>query len=234
MSEVAGLLERLHCYQQSAEAERLVPVREFFSRLNPKLPEFSAEARRIEIETSPHFNIFRILRLAHKEVQAHTPFLGELLNPKGSHGQGFVFLRSFLAVAQRRGLVLPKGAIESCRWHVGIEQAAAPFGNIDILARCPALRYLLVIENKIWAGEQPEQLHRYAEWMGTQRNAYELRQMIFLTPTGRASDTIGPGGYTRLSYHEDIRLWLHDALANVMSVTVRETVRQYLQNVEGC
>jgi hypothetical protein len=199
LSEAAGLLERLHCYQQGAEAERLVPVRDFFGRLNLKLPEFRAEAQRVEIETSPQFNVFRILRLAHKEVQAHTPFLGELLNPKGNHGQGFVFLKGFLRMAQQRGLLLPPGSIESFRWQVGIEQGAAPYGNIDIIVRCLPLRYLLVIENKIWAGEQPDQLRRYADWMATQRKAYDVRQMVFLTPTGRTSDTIEDGGYTRLS-----------------------------------
>lgn len=234
ISEVAGLLERLHCYQQGAEAERLVPVRDFFGRLNPKLPEFRAEAQRVEIETSPQFNVFRILRLAHKEVQAHTPFLGELLNPKGTHGQGFVFLKGFLSMAQQRGLMLPNGSIEGFRWHVGIEQAAPPFGNIDILVRCSALRFLLVIENKIWASEQPDQLRRYADWMATQDKSFDLRQLVFLTPTGRTSDTIGACSHTCLSYHDDIRLWLREALAKVKSPTVRETVQQYVQIVEAC
>lgn len=234
LSEMAGLLARLRCYQQAAEAERLVPVRDFFGRLNPKLPEFHAEAQRVELETSPQFNVFRILRLAHKEVQAHTPFLGQLLNPKGTHGQGFVFLKSFLAMAQKRGLMLPSSSIESFRWLVGIEQAVARGSNIDILVRCPALRYLLVIENKIWASEQPDQLRRYADWMATQHKQYDLREMVFLTPTGRSSDTIEEGKYTRLSYHDDIRLWLDEALGKVKSPTVRETVRQYIQVVEAC
>lgn len=234
LSQVARLLERLHCYQQDAEEERLASVSGFLGRLNQKLPDLRREAQRVGMESSPQFNVFRILRLAHKEVQAHTPFLGELLNPKGTHGQGFVFLEGFFRMAQQRGLMLPQGSIESFRWDVRIEQGAAPYGNIDIVVRCLPFRYLLVIENKIWSGEQPDQLNRYADWMQTQNNTYDLRQLLFLTPTGRASGTIEEARYTRLSYHYDIRLWLHEALHNVKSPAVRETVRQYVQIVEDC
>ena len=234
LSEVAGLLERLRRHQQGAKVGPLVAVRDVFGRLNSKLPEFTAEAQRVEVEISPQFNVFRILRLAHKEVQTHTPFIGELLKPEGTHGQGFVFLKGFLKMAQRLGLSVPKSAPESSRWRVGIEEGVAPYGQIDIIVRCDALRYLLVIENKIRADEGQDQLSRYADWMATQRKAYDLRQMIFLTPTGRASDTIEIGRYTRLSYHEDIRDWLNKALDEVKSPTVRETVRQYIQIAEAC
>jgi hypothetical protein len=41
------------------------------------------------------FNIFQILRSGHEEVGLHSRFLYELLNPKGSHGMGDIFLRHF-------------------------------------------------------------------------------------------------------------------------------------------
>lgn len=34
------------------------------------------------------FNIFSILKMETDEVKTHSAFLAELLNPKGSHGQG--------------------------------------------------------------------------------------------------------------------------------------------------
>ena len=42
------------------------------------------------------FNIFDILHVGHYEVRTHSPILAEFLNPQGSHGQGAVFLKSFL------------------------------------------------------------------------------------------------------------------------------------------
>ena len=36
--------------------------------------------------TGENFNIFSVLKMDSKEVRMHSAFIGELLNPKGSHG----------------------------------------------------------------------------------------------------------------------------------------------------
>jgi len=46
--------------------------------------------------TGEQFNMFRVLGVGHLEVKTHSPILAELLNPKGKHGQGDVFLSLFL------------------------------------------------------------------------------------------------------------------------------------------
>lgn len=43
-------------------------------------------------KTGENFNIFKILRIETEEVFTHSRFLCELLNPKGSHGKGSLFL----------------------------------------------------------------------------------------------------------------------------------------------
>ena len=43
---------------------------------------------------APDFNIFSILRLKTQEA-AHSNFLGELLDPRGMHGQGTLFFEVF-------------------------------------------------------------------------------------------------------------------------------------------
>src|SRR6266446_1112235 len=60
------------------------------------------ENRRISALTGEHFNVFRILGLEAAEVRTHSAFLAELLNPKGSPGQGDLFLRLFLKEMLRR------------------------------------------------------------------------------------------------------------------------------------
>ena len=42
------------------------------------------------------FNIFSILKMETDEVKTHSAFLAELLNPKGSHGQGNIFIDEFV------------------------------------------------------------------------------------------------------------------------------------------
>lgn len=43
-----------------------------------------------------NFNVFRLLRMEEDEVRLHSRFIAELLDPKGSHGQGSAFLELFL------------------------------------------------------------------------------------------------------------------------------------------
>lgn len=42
------------------------------------------------------FNIFNILNLSQDKTKLHTPFIAELLNPKGSHGMNDAFLREYI------------------------------------------------------------------------------------------------------------------------------------------
>ena len=52
--------------------------------------------------TGEHFNIFKILGIARREVQTHSPILGELLNPNGCHGQKDLFLQLFFDQLNKR------------------------------------------------------------------------------------------------------------------------------------
>ncbi len=42
--------------------------------------------------TGADYNVFNVLRLKRDEVRLHSRFIGDLLNPKGKHGRGDVFL----------------------------------------------------------------------------------------------------------------------------------------------
>ena len=43
-----------------------------------------------------YFNLIKIMGMATSEVHTHTPIIADLLNPKGSHGQGSIFLKIFV------------------------------------------------------------------------------------------------------------------------------------------
>ncbi|MEZ9654042.1 PD-(D/E)XK nuclease family protein [Vibrio splendidus] len=54
--------------------------------------------------TESDFNIFSILRNESDEVALHSRFIGELLNPEGSHNQGEVFQQILLQQLQDENL----------------------------------------------------------------------------------------------------------------------------------
>ena len=172
------------------------------------------------IRPSDTFNIFRILRNESDEVNLHSRFLFELLNPTGSHGAGNVFLRLFLKECELPDLNY--GNVRVMREHA----------NIDILIQDN--QRAVVIENKIYAGDQHEQLHRYHEYVVKNRTP----KLLYLTLKGeQPSDwSIGQlktlGNYAELvqtiSYNKEINDWLTNCIKEVAThPALRETLIQY-------
>src|SRR5690606_41341365 len=62
--------------------------------------------------TGENFNLFRILGMETAEVKTHSRFLAELLNPKGSHLQGDVFLKLFIDYLNNLKLIEENNEIE--------------------------------------------------------------------------------------------------------------------------
>jgi len=116
--------------------------------------------RALERATGESFNIFRVLGIGHLEVRTHSPILGELLDPKGSHGQGGVFLKLFLDQMRITDL-----KPEQCQ--LRLDYFAGPVkedsgGRIDLVIQDHGSPpKAVIIENKIFAADQPNQLLRY-------------------------------------------------------------------------
>jgi hypothetical protein len=172
------------------------------------------------------FNIFEILRIKHYEVGTHSPFLAELLNPRGRHGLGEQPLALFL-----RHLEIDNFDAQSAQ--VSIEYDAGTCtneegGRIDILISDRQNRQLL-IENKIYAGDQDQQTQRYL-------NFSKLGLLLYLTLNGRSPSNYSGEKNERLrciSYQDHILPWL-SACRKEASVapTVRETLTQYIRLVQ--
>lgn len=82
----------------------------------------------------------------------HSRLLGTLLDPRGTHGQGRLFLNSFLRLV---GISDP----EKDEWAVTVE-----VGRVDLVIRRknPNAPSVVIVENKVnGAGDQSSQLYRY-------------------------------------------------------------------------
>lgn len=168
-----------------------------------RLDEFlvgNTDLEQLEARLS-EFNLFRVLRVERAEIR-HSNVLAWLLDPAETHGLGPVFLRRFLSS------ILMEVKIEG----VGLTAAQIelmPFGevevyrerhDIDILVRCTggrgpsAVRWCLLIENKIHAKESKEQLARYREAVAKEFPGDQIIP-IFLTLDGDdpSEDGIGAG-----------------------------------------
>jgi hypothetical protein len=235
MEALVGLFTR---YNEFVEAQR-TQTEARTGRLNENIIRafFRAfqEARREQAEQerneAPKFNIFQILESKPLEKH-HSRFLGELLDPRGRHGQGWIFLRRFLTKIDLNN-TNNDPRIETLPVTLELESQITGESRADIIVRCPP-RFLIVIENKIDAGEgqAPDgtwQLERYRNWLDNQFGIEEKR-LIFLTPDGRESAS--DREHLRLSYFDDIRHLLTCCLNEIAAPRVRYAVQQYLEAID--
>lgn len=176
--------------------------------------------------TGENFNVFDILRLGASEVRTHSAFIAELLDPKGAHGQGDVYLKLFLKMEKVKPCI---GDFGYGHVNVQVEYPIGPIdsektegGRIDILLTDSRGNHI-IIENKIYAVDQENQLIRYY-------NFDRLAPLFYLSLDGKDPDKKPPDDveYHTLSYCKDMRCWLEDChKASVSLPVVRETIFQY-------
>ena len=204
------------------------------------------EQRKEKFERGESFNIFNDLGFMSDEVHLHSMFLTNLLNPKGSHGQRGKFLAAFLKMLQK-----PFSAISTDNLELDITNASVEVekyigrltdsegGRIDIYLTDG--KHSIIIENKIYAGDQHHQMLRYWNYGMSQKGDDTEKSfvLIYLTLDGcsPSKESLGEdlkeNDIVCLSYKSDIRGWL-DRCVELASRTplVRETINQYISTID--
>lgn len=187
-----------------------------------------------------NFNVFNVLGLWSEEVRLHSSMLAELLNPEGSHGCCEAFLKKFIEDVVK--LDIPdeinglNKAVTTTEYYIGrINDDGTEGGRIDILIEMPLESGIpsLIIENKIYAEDQPNQLLRYYHFAKDKYHSPENFKILYLTLYGSSPSSFSVGAdaafdCTLLSYNQDILKWLEGCAALAYDKPkVRETIIQY-------
>jgi hypothetical protein len=178
------------------------------------------------------FNIFSTLLKESDEVRLHTRFIHCLLDPKGSHDCGSLFLDLFFESLATLGVVDGIGAevdfkrlTKSSSWLVHKEASRPPHGQIDLLLESSGF-FGIAIENKIYAGEQTAQLSSYGDYL--RRRYGDSFHLIYLTLDGKEGYTAGDHGYLRISYERHLLHWLEACLRETYNIVpVNQVIIQY-------
>lgn len=180
-----------------------------------------------------NFNIFGILKVSKYETKLHTPFIAELLNPKGSHGLGDAFLRAFIDCVQLSIDFDYKTITVKSEYNIGYKSNdCTTGGRIDILI-ADGSKNVVIVENKIYADDQQNQLLRYVNYGQANKLNYRL---LYLTLEGSSPTEKALGNKTIccqcISYRETILKWLERCVElSACFPIVRETIRQYITNI---
>jgi len=200
------------------------PVPGVAQRLLQQTAQLNREHAATAREERRAFNVFSMLRPEDDEVNLHSRFLCELLNPQGTHGMGTAFLERFLAQAGLETFDVTTATVQR------------EYQSMDIFI-ANAARQAVILENKINAEDQPQQLQRY--YKAVRKEGYKNVKVLYLTLYGNAPSADSAGNLdeeilTLLSYADDVRDWLAACIEVAEPYpTVRETLQQYQWLVEG-
>lgn len=207
---------------------------------------FSKDWQERDKELASRFNLFSILKIEWKEALVHTPLLANLLNPRGTHSQGSLFYDEFIKT------ILPEN---ECGFFLDIipeyleikDEKNTGDGQIDILiySKNKDKSFVIVIENKIFASDQYQQLKRYYDYatksFGTKVGNVKL---VYLTPFQSMpndeslektlkQELINSKTLLIISYREHIIIWLRKCVPLVKAPVVQYALKQYLLTVEN-
>jgi len=175
--------------------------------------------------TGARFNMFKICGVNHYE-NTHSAILSEFLNPNGTHGLNSKLLKKFIELFAEDRI---KNSLNCERAKV-ITEYSTQYGRIDILIE-DNQNNAIIIENKIYAVDQYEQLNRY----NTYAQRYNNYQIFYLSLWGsEASENSGKDViYTCLSYEKHIIEWLEKSVAIAVHFPmVREMLNQYINHLK--
>lgn len=213
-------------------------IRAFFDEANALV----GAATRVDLELAERigirFNVFDFIRPNENRV---SDILRDLLDPRGSHGQGPRFLEAFLATC---GIAKPQCDLASA--HVSRESPTSTLQierRIDLVidfvgTSCPAIG----IENKPWANEQVMQLADYAEHL---QRRYEGRfHLIYLSGDGSRPTTLAAheelqaqGKFHLIPYNSigkpgTLRRWIKQCVYLASAEKVRWFLRDFAEWIE--
>lgn len=169
------------------------------------------------------FNIFSILNMERLEVNTHSAFLYELINPKGTHYQDNKYLRIFI----EKVLNIKDFNFEGVE--IGRETLIKANRRIDFTIKNDD--YYIAIEMKIDATDQESQLSDYYEYAINQSKKFT--KVYYLTIDGKdASEKSFRNktiiDYERISFQFEILNFIKKAIEKSVNLPIiRESLIQY-------
>lgn len=205
-----------------------------------RLSDISKTVQKEKRSRGETFNFFQEMNMSTDEVHLHSAFLAMLLNSQSSHGQKGKYLKSFIE------LLDSKTNNHETPFKLNADDAVAYVekdigrisgeygGRIDIYIT-DKKKYRIIIENKIYAGDQTDQMKRYWNFAQEKCNKdKECYRLVYLTLDGHApgvesTKDLNPEDFICLSYQTDIIPWLETCLEHSARLPlIRETIYQYI------
>jgi len=176
--------------------------------------------------TGERFNVFSILEMERNEVETHSRFIYELINPIGSHDKEDLFLSLFLKYVV--DLHEPGKIIKVSR-----EELILKNRRIDFYIETE--KYQIGIEMKLDADDQKNQLIDYYKELEARCKKKQEAKLFYLTLDEHEPEEKSTAGklevdkdFKLISFEFDILKWLDKCIEKSATIaTLREGIIQY-------
>ena len=178
------------------------------------------------------------------EEMMHSSVIASLLDTRGSHGQKYRFLELFLGCLPERFKSFDaSGARTACERYIG-QKTEDSGGRVDICIENSSGQ-MIVIENKIFAGDQEHQILRYVKFLrGRPRNRGGVKfPVLYLTPDGHSpSDDSTQADmmqcrcgedYVCISYKDVIVPWLDKCINEMQESHICRSICRHIGTSYG-
>jgi hypothetical protein len=221
------------CEETDSQAN-LLELGRFFRAVNLRLKQGERMDRRL----ASRFNVFDLIEPDENKL---SDVLALLLDPKGAHGQGDLFLRHLIEQ-------LDAGLSDQHTKDATVRrEAPAQIGEyrrrMDVLVSADDM--MVAIENKVDAAEQPEQVRDYLKYLRHCAQSHSVRStfrstLIYLTPDRRPPESLKEEvdqekASNRLRcwcYGSELRTWLEKCRKQCEAPRIREFISDFIQYIQ--
>ena len=205
-----------------------------------KINDIKAQNEQKKIRGFSDYNIFLTLRKDSDEVNLHSRFIHSLLDPSSNHNQGTIFLDLFMRSC----------SLDEFKIDINNAKVTREDHNIDILISDEVNSKYIIIENKIYAEDQKEQIQNYIKHIYDELDEKADIYVLYLTLYGKkpSNASLGEfkldGNYLKngkqqvkfksISYKNDILKWLNECRTEMQNLLKFDLIiSQYIDVIKS-
>lgn len=193
----------------------------------------------IRKEKGDNYNLFKVINMTSDETRVHSAMIADLLNPNGQHQMKDVFLKLFIERLNGQtdhivSFTCDNAKVE-CEKYIG-PKTDTDGGRLDIYLT-DGINHI-VIENKIYATDQENQLLRYHNFLKRCSKNKNDTLLLYLSLDGEVHDIDKTTGgeeitFFTISYADFILNWLTDCRHKAIDKSlIREGIAHYLNLIK--
>jgi hypothetical protein len=206
-------------------------IENYYSETSNLIDIHNHYEKELEKYTSLNFNIFRYINVNENKI---SEIIVDILNPKGEHGQGSIFLNEFLQILG----IDKRDKTPTINTEVLTRQHINNLRRMDILIDW--IDFGIMIENKPRYDDKSDQLKDYAEDL---KNKYGKRNfaMVYLSNDGHfpSEKSISKelkqeletnNQFVHITYNDKFKKWIEKCVILCQSEKYKWFLKEFLDN----